>query len=77
VSSAYVITAAPDYSPNGRAAKTKPSGDHSACGFGSSRGLAIIVVWFLALPIIWLAAAVFMWSFERHLKKLTGPWILD
>jgi len=35
------------------------------------------MVWFLALPIICIAAAAFMWRFERHLEELTGPWIPD
>jgi hypothetical protein len=34
---------------------------------------AIIMVWLLALPIICLAAAVFLWRFERYLGQLTGP----
>jgi hypothetical protein len=37
----------------------------------------VIMVWFLALPIICVAAAAFMWRFERHLEELTGPWIPD
>jgi hypothetical protein len=36
-----------------------------------------IMVWLLALPIICLAAAVFMWRFERYLGQLTGPWIIS
>jgi hypothetical protein len=35
------------------------------------------MLWFLAFPIICLALAAFMWRFERHLHKLTGPWISD
>jgi hypothetical protein len=38
-------------------------------------GHEVIMVWFLALPIICIAAAVFMRRFERHLENLTGPWI--
>jgi hypothetical protein len=37
----------------------------------------IKMVWLLALPIICLAAAVFLWRFERHLEQLVGPWISD
>jgi hypothetical protein len=35
----------------------------------------MIVAWFIALPIISAVAAIFLWRFEQHLKKLTGPWI--
>jgi hypothetical protein len=33
--------------------------------------------WFLAFAITCIALATVMWRFERHLEKLTGPWILD
>jgi hypothetical protein len=36
---------------------------------------AIIMVWLLALPIICLAAAVFLWRFERYFG--TAYWTLD
>jgi hypothetical protein len=43
----------------------------------SFEGHEVIMVWFLALLIICVAAAAFMWRFERHLVDLTGPWISD
>ena len=33
----------------------------------------MIVVWLIAL--ICAVAAIFLWRFEQHLQKLTGPWI--
>jgi hypothetical protein len=38
-----------------------------------SRGLRM--VWFLTLPLICAAAAIFIWRFEKHLEELTGPWL--
>jgi hypothetical protein len=35
------------------------------------------MVWLLALPIIYLAAAVFSRRFEQYLEQLTGPWIIS
>jgi hypothetical protein len=49
-------------------ARRKTSGLHSS---------DIDMIWLLALPIICLAAAVFMWRFERYLEQLSGPWISD
>jgi hypothetical protein len=43
----------------------------------SSRVAEVSMLWFLALAIICVALAVFMWRFERHLGKQTGPWISD
>jgi hypothetical protein len=46
-------------------------------GFVIQKGAEVVMMWFLALPIICLAVAAFMWRFERHLEELTGPWISD
>jgi hypothetical protein len=38
---------------------------------------AVIMLWLIAFPIICAAGFIFMRRFERHLEKLTGPWISD
>jgi hypothetical protein len=55
----------------------KPSGDYIPLGGFVFEECDAIMVWLLAIPIICLTAAVFMWRFERHLEQLTGPWISD
>ncbi|SDJ65612.1 hypothetical protein SAMN05444171_1100 [Bradyrhizobium lablabi] len=33
--------------------------------------------WLMAFVITSVVLATVMWRFERHLEKLSGPWILE
>jgi hypothetical protein len=50
---------------------------YSAWRLCSVQGAKVNMHWFLAFPIICVVVAAFMWRFQRHLEKLTGPWISD
>jgi hypothetical protein len=77
VESSCVITTLPEVSPNPRSHRQSRQVIvlRLAVLFLFKGDMRVVMIWFLVLPIICLALATFMWRFERHLERLTGPWI--